>query len=180
MSPGWHLCLWFEYPQSPAQYRPGPAALCRPNRCASLSSMHHLTAPPIGRAGGWGGGLWFTSASVQPTMETLSKTNICLAKVKVLEPSARLSVCLSVYPAVDFFFYFMARLDRTFYKTRADLIFSCLLLATLPHMSQPFGLWWPRLEKKHHEVNQPAAAQHLDRKSKLSSHSLDRKHFKPG
>lgn len=39
-------------------------------------------------AGLAGVGLWFTSASVQPTMETLSKTNICLAKVKAL------SVCL--------------------------------------------------------------------------------------
>lgn len=91
MNERWLTALfWLWHPQSPAQYHPGPASLGCPNRCDPSSQC------TVWQDHGWAGvvgGLWSTSALIHPTIKTLWKTNICLAKVKALEPGAHLSVC---------------------------------------------------------------------------------------
>lgn len=75
--------------------------------------MHRLTRARMGRGGG---GLWSTSALIHPTINTLWKTNVCLAKVKALEPGAHPSVCpgfRSFIPA-RFFFVRASTLPRSF------------------------------------------------------------------
>lgn len=124
MNEPWLTALfWLRYPQSPAQYHPGPAPLGCPNRC-DLFSMHPFDKTTDGQ--GWlGGGLWSTSALIHPAIKTLWKTNVCLAKVKALEPGAHPSVCPgfhSFIPACFLFFlgggeYFFVRastLPRSF------------------------------------------------------------------
>ena len=105
MNEPWLTALfWLWYPQSPAQYHPGPAPLGCPNRCDPSLSMHRLTRPRMGRGGcvwggrGGGGMLWSTSSLIHPTIKTLWKTNVCLAKVKALEPGAHPSVCPGFLP----------------------------------------------------------------------------------
>ena len=71
--------------------------------------MHHLTRPRTGL--GWWGGFGSTSALIHPTIKTLWKTNVCLAKVKALEPGAHPSVCPGFLPFIParcfvFFFFF--------------------------------------------------------------------------
>lgn len=94
-----------------------------PLLCAGLTGAEALLNAPFDNTahGQWrrgGGGLCFTSGSIQPTIETLWKTNVCLAKVKALEPRGS-SVCL---PRLWHLFCSPAHLDRTFNETWADLI----------------------------------------------------------
>lgn len=67
--------------------------------------MHRLTRPRTGRGGG---GLWSTSALIHPTIKTLWKTNVCLAKVKALEPGAHPSVCPGFSPLYSWPFFVRA------------------------------------------------------------------------
>lgn len=94
-----------------------------PLLCAGLTGAKPLLNAPFDNTadGQWrrgGGGLCFTSGSIQPTIETLWKTNVYLAKVKALEPRDA-SVWL---PRLWRFVLFPARLDGTFNETQADLI----------------------------------------------------------
>lgn len=178
MSPGWHLCLWFEYPQSPAQYHPGPAPLCRPNRCGSLSSMHRLTTPPMGRAGEEG--VAFASHSPQSNLlwKHFVKQTFVWPKSKPWSPRL---ICLSAQPLA---FCPVSWLVWTGHCPRPEQIWSP---ATSPRYAPSYepNVWIMMAEDgKTTAGSRPASSGTTPRPQikpdYLSSHSLERKHFKPG
>lgn len=177
MSPGWHLCLWFEYPQSPAQYRRGPAPLRRPNRCGSLSSMHRLTAPPMGKTGEEG--VAFGSHPPQSNLlwKHFVKQSFVWPKSKawsprLIRPSAQPLTFCSVSRLVW-------TLDIFQDPSRSDP-------QLLPPRYTPSQEPNVRITEAGKRTPQSKAASSGTtprpqiKPDYLSSHSLDRKHFKPG
>ena len=119
MSPGWQLC--FDSDTHKALLNIILVLLL----WAALTGATPLLNAPFDKTtdgqGCCGGGvLWSTSALIHPTIKTLWKTNVCLAKVKALEPGAHPSVCpgfLPFIPAPRFFLFCFVRastLPRSF------------------------------------------------------------------
>lgn len=110
MNEPWLTALfWLWYPQSPAQYHPGPAPLCCPNRCDPSSQC------TIWQGRGWAGvavGLWSTSSLIHPTIKNTLKnkrlfgqsrspgawgSSVCLPRLSTLYPCQFLSE-LQLFP----------------------------------------------------------------------------------
>lgn len=116
MSAGWQLCF-----DSDTHKAPLNIILVLLLWAALTGATPLLNAPFDKTTDGAGAvwGLWSTSALIHPTIKTLWKTNICLAKVKALEPGAHLSVCPGFHPFIPawgilFFFVRASTLPHSF------------------------------------------------------------------
>lgn len=165
MSPGWHLCLWFEYPQSPAQYRPGPAPPCRPNRCGSPL----LNAPFDNPADGQGLARRGRPFGSHPPRSNLlwkhfvKQMFVCPKSKPWSPPLIRLS-------AQPWTFYSVSWLVWTGRFPRPEQIWSLATSPWIHNLTWAKGLdcddrGWKR--QQHCDVNQLVVAQHLNLRSNL-------------